>query len=91
MKLAQYGRVISRTCVQEWYESASRDARKRAQDLRKKGYRVVVENMGEQVTPEGRVRMTLLTIIVPEGVDYMELLNESTDREPAEEGRPVVQ
>jgi hypothetical protein len=47
---------------QESYESRSGDARKRAQQLRKLGFKVSVEGMGSQVTPVGRVTMTLLTI-----------------------------
>jgi hypothetical protein len=62
-----YGSIIrTRTAQQEWYESASGDARKRAAQLRKLGFKVSVESMGSQVTPVGRVKMTLLTIHYPE-------------------------
>lgn len=57
-----YGRfVTSYTSCQEWYETASRDAGKRARELRKLGYRVMCESMGSQVTDVGLVKMTLLT------------------------------
>lgn len=56
----------SRTCgagwCQEWYESASRDARKRASNLRSLGYRVHVSSMGRQVTPLGSLAMSLVDI-----------------------------
>lgn len=55
---------------QEWYETASRHAGRRARQLRKLGLRVGVEGMGEQVTDVGRVRMTLLSIhYIPDGFD----------------------
>lgn len=58
-----YGRVRNGNWQQEWYETASRDARRRAMQLRKAGYNVIVSTMGEQVTPVGRVKMTLLTVM----------------------------
>lgn len=61
-KVTCYGRVVGHGWVQEWYETASRDARRRAAELRKLGYRVHVESMGMQVTQAGKVRMTLATI-----------------------------
>ena len=48
--------------VQEWYETGSRECRARARMLRKQGYRVVVQNMGDQITSVGRIRCTMLTI-----------------------------
>ena len=51
---------------QEWYESASGDARRRAAALRKDGFRVFASSMGPQVTPVGLVKMTLLTIDNPD-------------------------
>ena len=57
-----YGITRDRTWQQEWYETQSRDASRRARSLRKAGYRVNVEAMGSQVTQVGHVKMTLLTI-----------------------------
>lgn len=57
-----YQRVVGRGFVTEWYETASRDAGKRARQLRKLGYTVSVSAMGMQVTPVGRVKMTLLSL-----------------------------
>jgi hypothetical protein len=59
-----YLRVVTRNTCQEWYESASRDARRRAKEFRAQGYRVFVESMGEQVTDVGRVRMTLVSAML---------------------------
>jgi hypothetical protein len=53
--------VPFRNHVQESYESASGDARLRAKQLRKSGFRVVTESMGMQVTGLGLMRLTLLT------------------------------
>jgi len=47
---------------QEWYETASRDAGRRARQLRELGFSVSVCGMGSQVTSVGRVNMTLLTV-----------------------------
>ena len=47
---------------QEWYETASGDAARRARQLRAAGYRVTVQGMGPQVTPVGTVRSTLVSI-----------------------------
>ena len=57
-----YGRVAGRGFVNEWYETASRHASRRARDLRKLGFQVTVESMGSQVTPIGLVWMTLLSV-----------------------------
>jgi len=58
-----YGRSSGRGSTQEWYETASRDAGRRARQLRKLGYTVTVSGMGTQVTRVGLVKMTLLTIL----------------------------
>jgi hypothetical protein len=59
-----YGQPVrGRNWQQEWYESASRHARKRAQDLRKLGFQVVVSSMGDQITSEGRCKMSMLTVV----------------------------
>lgn len=57
-----YGRVVTRSACQEWYETASRDAGRRARELRSLGFKVNVCGMGYQVTPVGQVKMTLVTI-----------------------------
>lgn len=57
-----YGQVNGGAWCQEWYETASRDAGRRARQLRAAGYRVTVEAMGEQVTSVGRVKMTVVDI-----------------------------
>jgi len=57
----------SRVGNQEWYETASRDAGRRARELRALGYRVLVEAMGDQITRVGHVRMTLLTVLNDDG------------------------
>ncbi len=47
--------------VQESYESASGDARRRSKQLRAAGFKVFTESMGSQVTSLGSMRLTLLT------------------------------
>jgi hypothetical protein len=54
--------VKSKNVQQEHYETVSRDARRRAAELRKAGFRVYVSAMGPQVTAVGIVRMTMITI-----------------------------
>ena len=58
-----YGVVRTRTAQDEWYETASRDAGRRARALRKLGFRVLVSSMGSQVTSVGLVKMTLLSVV----------------------------
>jgi hypothetical protein len=58
-----YGRVLTRRSCDEWYETATRDAGKRAKALRKLGFRVFVQGMGSQVTNVGLVNMTLVSIM----------------------------
>jgi len=48
---------------QETYETSAPGIRKRAADLRKRGYRVTVSSMGNQVTRYGIVKLTMLTIL----------------------------
>jgi len=48
---------------QENYETASGNARKRARQLRKLGYKVVVSRPETQITPAGRVKLTMLTVL----------------------------
>ena len=69
-----YGRVVGRGWVQEWYESASGDARKRAVTLRRWCYgraetAVATSPMGSQVTPVGVVRMTVVTLYGDDAAD----------------------
>jgi hypothetical protein len=47
---------------QESYCTLSRDAGRRAKQLRQAGYQVTVCPMGMQVTPVGSVKMTLVDI-----------------------------
>jgi len=47
---------------QEFYETASRQAGKRARLLRRLGYEVSVDSIGMQLTPVGAVKATLVTI-----------------------------
>ena len=56
------GQVKTASWCQEWYETASRDARKRAAHLRKCGYAVRVSSMGTQLTSVGDIKMTLVDI-----------------------------
>ena len=60
-----YGLVRTRNSQQEWYETSSRDAGKRARQLRKLGLKATVSAMGLQVTDVGTVRMSLLTVHYP--------------------------
>ncbi len=62
-----YGRTETETFVQEWYETASRDAGKRARELRELGFRVAYSKMGSQITKVGTVRMTLLSAKCDQG------------------------
>jgi len=61
-KLMCYLAVSSPNFRQEWYESASGDARRRKAQLRRAGFDCTVSPPTEQITNVGRVRMTLLTI-----------------------------
>lgn len=47
---------------QESYETASRDAGRRAKQLREAGYSVIVASMGLQVTSVGLVKLTIVDI-----------------------------
>lgn len=57
-----YGQVNHGSWCQETYESASRDAGRRARQLRKAGYRVTVGTLGPCVTPVGIVRLSQVDI-----------------------------
>ncbi len=58
-----YGIIRSLSCQQEWYETAARTASRRAAELRRQGFRVVVSPMGFQVTPVGTLKMSLLSVL----------------------------
>ena len=51
---------------QESYDSASGDAKKRATQLRKLGYKVTVSALGSQVTPIGIIGISMVTIYNPD-------------------------
>lgn len=57
-----YGQTATRNSVQEWYETASRDAGKRTRQLKKLGIQAFSSGMGPQVTRAGLVKLTLVTI-----------------------------
>ena len=71
-----YGQVRTRNSIQEWYETASSDARKRATLLRKHGLQVICSSMGMQTTPMGKVKMTLLTILTKDtNLPYVKIIS----------------
>jgi len=57
-----YGQINGNGWTQENYETASRDAGRRARQLRKAGYKVIVSAQGSQVTNVGRINMTMVDI-----------------------------
>ena len=58
-----YGQVNQGKWCQETYETASKDARQRANELRKLGYKVSTGPMGSQVTSVGVVKLTMVDIL----------------------------
>ena len=56
------GRVNQGRWCQETYETASRDAGRRAKELRNLGYEVSVAPLGMQVTPLGLLKLTIVSI-----------------------------
>lgn len=56
------GQVKTGSWCQEHYETASRDAGKRARELRLAGYHATVSSLGPQVTPLGVIKMTMVDI-----------------------------
>lgn len=54
--------VNSGRFCQESYETAGREAGKRAKELRALGYQVSVSSIGPQVTPLGTIKTTLVDI-----------------------------
>ena len=68
-----YGQTIGRDFCQEWYETASRHARKRTAECRKAGFKAFSSSMGNQVTDVGRVKMTLVSIYPDKATDFSDL------------------
>ena len=66
-----YGGCWLSTTANEWYETASRDAGRRARQLRKMGLRVVTAPMGPQVTRVGIVKLTSLHVYPAPGAEYL--------------------
>jgi hypothetical protein len=62
-----YGIVGNERWRQEWYETASRDAPRRAKELRALGFRVSVIAMGCQLAGVGKVGLSLVNIRPGEG------------------------
>ena len=58
-----YGQTNNGLQCQEVYDTTSRDARRRARQLRQTGYRVIVCTASPQVTTVGIVRLTMLHIL----------------------------
>lgn len=54
--------VNSGRWCQESYETASRDAGRRAKELRAAGYQVTVASLGPQITGVGSIKLTLVDI-----------------------------
>lgn len=65
--------VNSGRWCQESYETASRDAAKRAKQLRAMGYQVTVSSIGSQVTPLGLIKTTLVDIRPGSNADTCDL------------------
>lgn len=61
-----------RSC-QESYETESRDAGRRARQVRKLGYRASVCSIGPQVTPAGIVKLSMVTIQPGQNEDTCDL------------------
>jgi hypothetical protein len=67
------GQVNQGRWCQETYETASRDAGRRASQLRKAGYTVTVISMGSQVTPLGLIKLTMVDVRPGANADTCEL------------------
>ena len=68
-----YSQTKSFLGSQETYETASKDAGRRARQLRKAGYKVITSALGPQVTLMGTVKMTLVDIRPGSNEDACEL------------------
>ena len=62
MATNRVSQVNQGTWCQETYETSSRDARRRARQLRQAGYQVSVSPIGVQVTDVGLIRLTMVDI-----------------------------
>lgn len=60
--MARVGQVNQGAWCQETYDTASRDAGRRARQLRRLGYDVRVSSLGPQVTQYGIVRCSLVDV-----------------------------
>jgi len=56
------GHTQGRDWRQEWFESASGDARRRAAEVRRAGFRAITSSLGYQVTPLGQLKLSLVDI-----------------------------
>lgn len=68
-----YSQSNQGTWCQEFYNTSTRDARKRAKVLRKEGYKVMVSSMGKQVTPVGKAKITMVTVLPGNNNDTMNI------------------
>jgi len=68
-----YGQTNAGRWCQEVYDSMSKDAGRRARQLRKVGYAVVTSSMGSQVTPVGTCKLTMVDIRPGQHADTCDL------------------
>ena len=69
-------KVPGRGWIQESYETGDPDIKRRAKELRARGYRVTTFSMGPQVTQYGTVKMTMVDIRPgTSGDSYLEQVN----------------
>ena len=68
-----FSQVNNGRWCQETYETGTNGARQRARLLRKAGYLVAVEPMGQQVTHVGLIKLTLVTIYPGTHSDTLDL------------------
>ena len=80
MEMTCYGQTNNGRRCQEMYETASRDAGRRARALRKAGYVVNVASLGAQITSVGRVKMTLVDIRPGQNADTTSLPSVDIER-----------
>jgi len=73
------GRVNQGRWCQETYETSTRDAGRRAKELRAKGYTVSVSPLGMQVTPLGLIKLTMVDIRPGSNPDTCDLPTEETE------------
>lgn len=72
-------RVNQGRWCQETYETASRDAGRRAKELRAAGYEARVSSLGMQVTPLGLLKLTIVSIGPGRHEDTCDLPTENTE------------